>query len=81
MAVHSVRNYTDRAADHACFHNYPSVARLRNCGTSGVAKHHPQRRIHEVDEAQLCGPSLPIGPTGLTTLGRSWSGAKNPTCL
>ena len=34
-----------------------------------------------MDEARLCGSSLPIGPIALPALGRSWPGPKNPTWL
>ena len=37
---------------------------------------HPQRCIREVDEARLCGSSLPTGPTALPALGRSRPGLK-----
>ena len=34
-----------------------------------------------MDEARLCGSSLPIGPIALPALGRSRPGLKNPTWL
>ena len=34
-----------------------------------------------MDEARLCGSSLPIGPIALPALGRSRPGPKNPTWL
>ena len=55
MEVHSVRNYTDRDADHACFHNYPSVARLRVSPSKNNAS---MKRM----KLSCVVPGLPTGP-------------------
>ena len=59
----------DRVADHAYCHNYP---RPRNSGTCDVGQViRATLLIREVDEARLCGSSLPTGPMALPALGRS----------
>ena len=59
----------------------PVLTRPGNCGTCSVGQleKHPQRCICEVDEAELCGSSLPTGPIALPAPGRSQPGLKNPT--
>ena len=63
-----------RAADHAYCHNYPDVNRDRElrhpqCWSSNQSN--TLRHIRDMDEAGLCGTSLPTGPTALPSLGRS----------
>ena len=71
----------DRAADHAYCHNYPGVNQAKELQhlQCWSLEQHPQRHMHEVDEARLCGSSLPTGPIALPALGRSRPGGKNPT--
>ena len=57
----------------------PVLTRPGNCGTCSVGQVISQRRIREVDEARLCGSSLPLGPIALPALGRSRPRPKNPT--
>ena len=76
----------DRAADYVYSHNHPGV----NHAGQGTAvrsvsvkqlEQHSKRRICEVDEARLCGSSLPVGPIALPALGRRRPGLENPACL
>ena len=70
MEVHFDLRLLDRAADHAYCHNYPGVNQAQELQhlQCWSLEQHPQRHIHEVDEARLCGSSLPTGPIALPAL-------------
>ena len=75
--VHFGLRLFHRAADCAHSHNYPGVNQAQKlqrlqCWSSDLNNN--LRHTHEVDEARLCGPSLPTGPIAL---GRSQSGLNN----
>ena len=77
MEVHLGLRLLDRVADHACCHHYSRELRHLQCWSSSCSN--TQNCIREVNEARLCGSSLPTGSIALPALGRNQQGLKNPT--